>query len=345
MTSQTFICLANSYKHSNRCIVGVKVVFNPELNTYDVVRDSNDNPVWFRPINRQTEAGAIPNIEAHKISILDIVTADDVEHHPEGAQKENYYYNSLTKNGNIPFSVKELDKFVDKSHYTLFGNRGVAVHPDKYDDLGYSALLIKCTDVEFYLKDRTQMDRIPQPRAKFKYNNTEYDLPITDPIFRQAINNDLENANSFPGFYFTLSLGVENEGWHSKLIACVIPIPQETQSTDQQNHQINSNWRLPKNDTKRLSFELIQKGLTIEEVAEKRDLTPGTVCNHLIPFIETGELNIRNLVSNDKIIKVVQYRLTHPDEDKLKPYFEAFNEEIQYHEIRWILSALNSGQI
>ena len=349
MTSQTFICLANSYKHTNRCIVGVKVIYHNESNTFDVIRDSNGNPVWFRPINRSTEAGAVPNDEALKISILDVVKAHDAEPHPEGAQKENSYYSSFATVGSIPFSVKDLDIFLDKTHSSLFGNRGVAVHPDKYGELDYSALFIKCTEVEFYLKDRTNIERIPQPRAKFKFKGIDYDLPITDPIFRQAIHNDIEKANSYPSYYFTISLGVENEGWHSKLIACVIPIPQEANETDHHNQQINYNWRLPKNDTKtdskRLSFELFQQGLTIEEIAEKRNMVPGTISHHLITYVESGELNIRRLVSNDKILKVVQYRLAHPEEEKLKPYFEAFNEEISYDELRWILAALNSGQI
>lgn len=62
-------------------------------------------------------------------------------------------------------------------------------------------------------------------------------------------------------------------------------------------------------------------------------------------FIESGNLNIRRLVSASKISRVVSYKRTHPEEDKLRPYFEAFNEEISFMEIKWILAAITSGHI
>ena len=221
---KTFICLANSYKHGNRCIVGVEIEFYPDSNTFVVKRDAFGNPVWFRPINRTTESGAIPNDEALSVSILDVVKAHEVEPHPEGAQQENHYYQSLTKLSSIANNVEELDKFVDRAHRTLFGNKGCAVHPDKYKELNYSAIFIKSSEVMFYLKDRTQYDKEPQPRCKLNFKGNEYDLPVTDPVFRQIIVSELDKSNTYTDYYITLSLGVEHDDWHSKLIACVIPV-------------------------------------------------------------------------------------------------------------------------
>lgn len=339
--SQTFICLANSYKHGNRCIVGVKIAFYPELDTFDVLKDERNNPIWFRPINRLTDAGSVPNAEAQKINILDVVKAHEIEHHPEGAQKENYYYSNLMKIGSIPLTIDNLDRFIDKTHKYLFGNRGIAVHPDKYNELDYSAIFIKCTDVQFYIKDRTQIDRIPQPRAIFKYNDIEYDLPITDPLFRQEVCDDLEKANSYNSYYFTISLGVENEGWHYKLIACVIPSPAIIQANDKNVSHFSFNSKHLKKDSCSITFDLFQQGLSIEQIAEKRNLAPGTIGTHLLSYIESGEIDIRQLVSDVKISRVLDYQRRHPEETKLKPYFEAFNEEISYTEIKWILASSN----
>ena len=144
---KTFICLANSYKHGNRCIAGVEIELYPERNSYSVKRDGKGKPIWFRPINRHADAGAIPNAEAIPISVFDIVKAYQVDPCPEGAQKENYYYSRLEKISRVSKSVQNLDGFVDNTRYTLFGNRGVAVHPDKYEGLDYSILMIKCSTV------------------------------------------------------------------------------------------------------------------------------------------------------------------------------------------------------
>lgn len=342
---KTFICLANSYKHGNRCIAGVEIELYPQRNSYSVKRDTNGNPIWFRPIHRIAEAGAIPNSEAQNIVVLDIVKASQVEPCPDGAQTENYYYRRLEKLSRVSRKAQNLDGLIDNTHNLLFGNRGAAVPPDRFVNLDYSVLLIKSSQVEFYMKDRTEWNKEPQPRGKVTYNGTEYDLPVTDPVFRQVIQNDIEKANSYADYYITLSLGVEHDDWHSKLIACVIPIAGASQATTARPQYVPRNSVPPKEDSQQITFNLFQQGYSIEQIAERRGLVSGTVGSHLTRFIESGELDIRRLVSDEKIRRVVHYKRTHPDEDKLKPYFDAFNEEISYTEIRWILAAISSGRL
>jgi len=353
---KTFICLANSYKRGNRCIAGVEIELCPQQNSYVVKRDANGNPIWFRPIHRGTEAGAVPNSEAQGISVLDIVTATQVEPCPDGAQKENFFYSRLVRVNRVTKDSQNLDGFVNNTHHSLFGNRGAAVPPDRYMNLDYSVLLIKCTQVEFYMKDRTQWEEKPQPRGKLTYNGIEYDLPVTDPIFRQTVQNDLQTANSFADYYITLSLGVEHDEWHSKLIASVIPLirvlnayqapVQPTPQTEApQRNQNRGQRETRREDSSRISFDLFRQGLSIEEIAQRRGIVPGTVGSHLLVYIKTGELDIRQLVSNDKIARVQNYKRSHPEEDKLRPYFEAFNEEISFNEIKWILAAIECGQL
>lgn len=342
---KTFICLANSYKHGNRCIAGVEIELYPQQNSYVVKRDANGNPIWFRPIHRTVKAGAIPNAEAHSISVLDIVKAHQVEPCPDGAQKENYFYSRLEKLSRVSRKAQILDGLIDNTHNLLFGNRGAAVPPDRFDNLDYSVLLIKSSQVEFYMKDRTEWNKEPQPRGKVTYNGTEYDLPVTDPIFRQVTQNDLEKANTYADYYITLSLGVEHDDWHSKLIACVIPFAGATQATTAPPQYVPGNSAPKKEDSQQVSFNLFKQGYSIEQIAERRGLVPSTVGSHLTRFIESGELDIRCLVSDEKIRRVAHYKQTNPSEDKLKTYFDAFNEEITYAEIRWVLAAISSGRL
>lgn len=340
-----FVCLANSYKHGNRCIAGVEIELDPETNTYSVKRDRCGNPIWFRPINQQTDAGAIPNAEALTLSVFDIVKAHQVVLCPEGAQTENYYYSRLEKISRISKSTRDLDEFVDNTHRTLFGNSGVAVHPDKYEELDYSVLMIKSSKVEFYQKDRSEWNKDPQPRGKLMYHGIWYDLPVTDPEFRQIIHNDIVKANSFSDYYITLSLGVEHEKWHSKLIAGVIGFNVASQANNTPCQDNVGNRNAAKEESAQITFNLFQQGSSIEEIAARRGLVPGAVGTHLVHFIESGELDVKRLVSDDKIHRVADYKRAHPEEDKLRPYFDAFNGEITFTEIRWILAAINGGQI
>jgi hypothetical protein len=52
----------------------------------------------------------------------------------------------------------------------------------------------------------------------------------------------------------------------------------------------------PKPDTKSLSFEMFKQGRSIAEISKERNFTTATIEGHLAHFIETGEINIDDLV-------------------------------------------------
>ena len=58
-------------------------------------------------------------------------------------------------------------------------------------------------------------------------------------------------------------------------------------------------------DTKRSSLELFNEGFSIEEIAQKRNLTMGTVGSHIAHFILTGEVNILKLVNEEKLPVII----------------------------------------
>ena len=61
-------------------------------------------------------------------------------------------------------------------------------------------------------------------RVRFTYKGVSYDLPVTDPESCEEADSDGDTLNGYENYYLTLSLGVEYEGWHSKLVANVIPM-------------------------------------------------------------------------------------------------------------------------
>ena len=59
-------------------------------------------------------------------------------------------------------------------------------------------------------------------RMKFTYFESNYDFPITDPVFLEQFKKNPENYSDLKGLYLVLSLGMEFEGFHFKLVAAVI---------------------------------------------------------------------------------------------------------------------------
>jgi len=213
-----FVCLANSYKHGGRCIAGIEV--QPCGHRYSIIRE-NGHPKWIRPICRHTDAGAIPNEIAIKIHLLEIIKMTDVVPCPPGAQSENTYFGELLPTGKLFDSSKIEEVLVDNSKPTLFYNHGKAVVPDVYERLGdHSILLIKANDTEIY-GDTTYAD-YPRYRVRFIYHSHQYDLPITDPWFIHDIRDGKKEPGNKGNLFITCSLGVEHEGWHPKLAACII---------------------------------------------------------------------------------------------------------------------------
>jgi hypothetical protein len=214
--------MAVSYKYGGRCIGGVELTKNQNDNSYSIVKE-NGAPKWVRPVTRNTEHGEIPMYLSSTCKVMDIVKLTDVEACPDCAQSENYYFRGIKKVGHLATNSETLNMLCDNMHNLLFGNRGKAVHPDSYETMDYSLMLIKAQDVNFFMETRYGTDRM-RLRVNFSYNGITYDLPVTDPDLCEQADYGVEALNGRDAYYMTISLGVEYEGWHSKLVANVIPL-------------------------------------------------------------------------------------------------------------------------
>ena len=218
-----FICLANSYKRGGRCIAGIEIDSDKSI-----IYNKDGNPKWIRPI-ADTQYGQIPNDEADCIKLLSHVGLSNIEDNPQDVHRENVLYDSMELlSSTYSLDTKSLNKLVDKTHKLIFGNHGKAVSVDMASSLDYSLMFIHVENARVYIDESRERAK---NRMFFTYYGTEYDFPITDSVFLDKFRNNPELFSIISNVYLTLSLGLEYEGWHHKLVAGVI-IPDDSLQSD-----------------------------------------------------------------------------------------------------------------
>lgn len=94
-------------------------------------------------------------------------------------------------------------------------------------------------------------------------------------------------------------------------------------------------------DTVTQTYELYKQGLTLEEIAKERKLSIPTIFSHIIKLYQSGkEIQVHDFISEDKILKIKQAKHQLKNPDKLKTYYEYFNEQLDYFTIRFGLEVL-----
>ncbi len=94
-----------------------------------------------------------------------------------------------------------------------------------------------------------------------------------------------------------------------------------------------------------VTYELFRQGKTISQIALERDLAESTIASHLNFYIESGELKIEELVSEEVIGTITDYFLNAED-NRLGPARDVLGINYSYHELRWVLLHLQkTGKI
>lgn len=89
-----------------------------------------------------------------------------------------------------------------------------------------------------------------------------------------------------------------------------------------------------KGSSQKDSFKLYREGISVKEIAALRGFTIQTIENHLATFIQTGELNPEELISKEKLNKIIS---VSKELDTLAaiPIKEALPSEYSYSDIRF----------
>lgn len=88
------------------------------------------------------------------------------------------------------------------------------------------------------------------------------------------------------------------------------------------------------NNTQRISFELLQEGYNVAQIADKRNLSPGTVAGHLVPFILDGQVNASKLIDRDRLDAITSLIKQTGQTHAMKPIKDLLPEDYSYEEIR-----------
>ena len=232
-----FICLANSYKRGGRCVAGIEILYNSPSD-WTVIHNEDGTPRWIRPI-AHTTYGEIPNHTAAKIQYFSIVKLSDITPCPKELHTEDVFYSRIEVCGQIEPTSEILNKFVDKIHTTVFYNHGKAVAVGTTIPDAYSLMIIHPESISTYVDNSWEK---PKTRMKITHCGTTYDFPVTDPIFLDAYKANPGLLQNDDNVYLTLSLGLDFEGWHHKLVAAVFRnIPSTSQSMPQKP---SNKWRV-----------------------------------------------------------------------------------------------------
>jgi ATP-dependent DNA helicase RecQ len=91
------------------------------------------------------------------------------------------------------------------------------------------------------------------------------------------------------------------------------------------------------NETSRETFNLYRSGMTIADIAALRNLSPTTIEGHLTNFVQTGELDVSQFVTHEKLL-VIQDAVEKYGDDRLSPLKELLGDEYSYVEIKAVVA-------
>lgn len=105
----------------------------------------------------------------------------------------------------------------------------------------------------------------------------------------------------------------------------------------------NTNKKKKKSNTFKVTQQLFESGLTVDEIATKRNLNSTTIYSHLAKLYSDGvKINLSEYISDAEVktIKIAKQALNNPSE--LKPYYELFESKMPYYKIRLALTILEN---
>lgn len=215
--TKRIVCLANSRKHSGRCVAGRELI--------------RGRPgAWVRPVSsRQKEEVSMSECHYEDESnpcVLDIIDVPLLNPRSNGHQKENWLLDSdyyWAKAGKYPWS--SMDRLTDKDG-TLWRN-GYKTYNGLNDRIPLDMVANETSSLKLIFMENLQIKVFqyynrPKVQAWFWFAGANYALQITDPVIEREYETREDGEYRLRNCYLTISLGEPFNGYCYKLVAAVI---------------------------------------------------------------------------------------------------------------------------
>jgi hypothetical protein len=96
----------------------------------------------------------------------------------------------------------------------------------------------------------------------------------------------------------------------------------------------------PKGDSKKITFDMYRQGMSVEQIAEKRDYASSTIKVHLAHYVKTGELPLSNFVTPEQQARIREIMKT---KTAFSDIYAAMKGEVGYTEIGMAVSLMTKN--
>ena len=97
-------------------------------------------------------------------------------------------------------------------------------------------------------------------------------------------------------------------------------------------------------DTKMASFNMFKENFSVQEIAEFRKLTVGTVQNHLLPFVASQEIDMNRLVDPRKQKQILNALENYKKEEGLAAVKNSLPDDISFADIKFVLAGKTAAE-
>lgn len=170
-------------------------------------------------------------------------------------------------------------------------------------------------------------------------------------LFNEIINplhqhiGDIQNKSRIKK-YLQLAMSTYDTAWQKIEALYHLRYNGQQVYTGQTRHQQSDlpEWTVARMQTKKkkgATFEItlgfFRQGMTIPEIAERRELTVGTIESHLTRWLKTGDIQLTELIKAERIeqllAKIEQFEPLVESTTELK---DRIGKDVSYAELRWL---------
>ena len=99
----------------------------------------------------------------------------------------------------------------------------------------------------------------------------------------------------------------------------------------------------PKGTTFRITKQLIDQGMTAEEIASERNLALSTIYGHIARFVEAGDYEASQFVAKEKITVIEEY-FRDTEDPSLGKAREVLGDDYEFWDLRIVQAGMNKKQ-